>query len=67
MEDLAPDITRQRLLIEGYFDIGVDATVIADYLHALAAALDLRTYGEPTIFAPVKAVPRTRVTTPSSR
>jgi hypothetical protein len=37
MEDLAPDITRQRLLIEGYFDIGVDATVIADYLHALAA------------------------------
>lgn len=52
MEDLAPDITRQRLLIEGYFEIDVDAAIITDYLHTLAAALDLRTYGEPTIFAP---------------
>lgn len=52
MEDLAPDITRQRLLIEGYFELDVDATVITEYLHALPAALDLRTYGEPTIFAP---------------
>lgn len=52
MEDLAPDITRQRLLIEGYFERDVDAAVISEYLHGLPAALDLRTYGEPTVFAP---------------
>lgn len=52
MEDLAPDITRQRLLVEGYFSTDVDDTVIVEYLRELAAALHLRTYGEPTIFAP---------------
>jgi S-adenosylmethionine decarboxylase len=52
MEDLAPDITRQRLLLEGYFTIDVDETVITRYFEELTAALSLRVYGAPTIFAP---------------
>ena len=52
MEDLAPDITRQRLLIEGFFSIDVDEAVITDYFEQLTAALSLRAYGEPTIFSP---------------
>lgn len=52
MEDLAPDILRQRLLIEGYFTIDVDEAVITRYFEELTAALSLRVYGAPTIFAP---------------
>jgi len=51
--DLAPDIVRQRLLIEGYWmRPDVDAGTIRDYLLALAAHLDLRTYGEPVVYSP---------------
>jgi len=52
LRDLAPDIFRQRLLIEGFFTRPVDEPVIRDYLLGLAAHLGLRTYGEPVIFAP---------------
>ena len=49
MRDLAPDITRQRLLIEGYYSIDVNEETITEYLSGLARALHLRTYGDPTI------------------
>src|SRR5262245_60787209 len=52
MQDLAPDIGRQRLLIEGYFTIDVDEGAIERYFDALTTALELRTYAAPTIFAP---------------
>jgi S-adenosylmethionine decarboxylase len=52
MRDLAPDITRQRLLLEGYFTIDPDEASIRRFLVELPAALGLRTYGEPTVFAP---------------
>jgi S-adenosylmethionine decarboxylase len=52
VKDLAPDIVRQRLLIEGFFGIDVDEDVIRDFFGRLTAALALRTYGAPTIFAP---------------
>jgi len=52
MRDLAPGITRQRLLIEGFYDIEVDEATIRRFLSELPASLTLRTYGEPTIFAP---------------
>jgi len=52
MEDLAPDILRQRLLIEGYYTIAVDEAAIASYFETLTAELSLRAYGAPTIFAP---------------
>lgn len=49
---LAPEIFRQRLLVEGYFERAVDQAVIRGYLLEVAAALGLRTYGEPVVFAP---------------
>ena len=50
--DLAPGIVRQRLLLEGYWSVEVDAEAIRRLLLDLAAHLDLRTYGEPVVFAP---------------
>ncbi len=52
MRDIAPDITRQRLLIEGLYGIDLDEPKVEAYLHGLAAHLDLRTYGRGAIFAP---------------
>ena len=49
---IAPEIFRQRLLIEGFFDREVDRQVIADYPLGIAAHLELRTYGEPVVYAP---------------
>jgi len=52
MKDLAPTITRQRLLIEGYYTIHVDGAAVETYLLQIAARLGLRTYGTPIIHAP---------------
>jgi len=52
MHDLAPDILRQRLLIEGYFDRDVDEETIRGFFSALTEGMALRAYGAPTIFAP---------------
>lgn len=52
MRDLAPEITRQRLLVEGFYIIEVDEAVIRDFLQKLPASLGLRTYGDATVFAP---------------
>ncbi len=52
MRDLAPEITRQRLLLEGYYTIEVDESRVQGYLEGLAAHLGLRGYGRPAIFAP---------------
>jgi hypothetical protein len=52
MRDLAPDIVRQRLLIEGYFSANVDEAVIRDFFAGITEELGLRTYGKPTIHAP---------------
>jgi len=50
--DLAPDILRQRLLIEGYFTAHVDRDAVEGYLTGIAAALQLRTYGAPIVHDP---------------
>lgn len=55
MRDLAPDITRQRLLIEGHFQASIDAAAVSRYLVELAAHLELRTYGAPIVHAPAGA------------
>src|SRR3989338_4246452 len=52
MKDLAPYITRQRLLIEGFYTIKVDREVIRGYFKKVARHLNLRVYGEPIIFSP---------------
>jgi S-adenosylmethionine decarboxylase len=52
MKDLAPHITRQRLLIEGFYKINVDEKVIKDFYKKLTKSLELRTYAKPTIHSP---------------
>ena len=52
MKNLAPEIFRQRLLIEGYYSEEVTRESLAGYLAGIAAHLGLRAYGEPAIFSP---------------
>jgi S-adenosylmethionine decarboxylase len=52
MRDLAPDIVRQRILIEGFFTIGMSEDVIRDFFGHITKRLDLRTYDVPVVFAP---------------
>lgn len=52
MRDLAPDIIRQRLLVEGFYTRPVDEDVVRRFLRDLPAALDLRAYGETVVHAP---------------
>jgi hypothetical protein len=56
MRDLAPDIFRQRMLIEGFYTIEVDREVLKTYLLGIAEALNLRAYGEPVIFSPASGM-----------
>lgn len=52
MKKLAPQIFRQRLLIEGFYKILVDKKVIKIYFTEITKALQLRMYGEPIVFSP---------------
>lgn len=52
MKDLAPDIVRQRLLIEGYYSTSVDRAAVETYLLDIAKHLNLRTYARPIVHAP---------------
>src|SRR5882724_36535 len=56
MKNIAPDIFRQRLLMEAFYTIVVTRENLATYLVSLAEHLKLRTYGEPTIFSPASGV-----------
>jgi len=51
MKNLAPKITRQRLLIEGFFQIKVDEKIIKEFFKKITKELKLRVYGKPTIHA----------------
>ena len=52
MKDLAPDIVRQRLLIEGFYTAAIDKAAVEKYLVDVAAHLGLRTYGAPIVHSP---------------
>ncbi len=52
MKNLAPEIFRQRLLLEGYYTIEVTRQSLAAFLTGIAAHLGLRAYGEAAIFSP---------------
>lgn len=58
MRNLAPDIFRQRLLIEGYYAGEVTADRVREYLLGIAAHLELRTYAEPIVFSPASGMGR---------
>ena len=52
MENIAPDIYRQRLLIEGFYTIELSRDKVEEFLLSLAEALGLRTYGTPVVYSP---------------
>ncbi|OIO58631.1 MAG: hypothetical protein COZ46_06185 [Verrucomicrobia bacterium CG_4_10_14_3_um_filter_43_23] len=52
MRKLAPEIYRQRLLIEGYYTETVTREFLDQYLRDLAGFLNLRLYADPIIFSP---------------
>lgn len=49
LTNIAPDIFRKRLLIEGYFNITVTEGSIKKFFSHITTELQLRTYGEPII------------------
>ena len=49
LTNIAPDIFRKRLLVEGYFHSEMAESVLRDYFQHITAALGLRTYGDPII------------------
>ncbi len=52
VRDIAPEIFRQRLLVEGRFGCKLDAAAVSRFMVDLAGALGLRTYGEPIVHSP---------------
>ena len=52
MAKFAPQITRQRLLIEGYYSAKVGRKQLSDYFRAITLQLKLKMYCKPIIFSP---------------
>ena len=51
MKNIAPDIFRKRLLIEGYYNIVVTEETIKKFFYYITDNLALRTYGDPIVHA----------------
>jgi hypothetical protein len=49
MKNIAPDIFRKRLLIEGHYNIVVTEETIKKFFYYITDNLSLRTYGAPVI------------------
>lgn len=49
LTNIAPEIFRKRLLVEGYFNVNVTEEGLRGYFSRITSELGLRTYGEPTI------------------
>jgi hypothetical protein len=49
LTNIALDIFRKRLLIEGYFQSDMAESVLRDYFRHIASEVGLRTYGDPII------------------
>ena len=49
MKKIAPHITRQRLVIEGFFDRQVVRKDITSFFEGITKELGLRVYGKPSI------------------
>ncbi|MCX6798108.1 MAG: S-adenosylmethionine decarboxylase [Candidatus Falkowbacteria bacterium] len=52
MKNLAPNIIRQRFLLEGFYQKEIDVQAIKDYFQTITDSLELKMYGEPIIFSP---------------
>ena len=46
---IAPEVFRKRLLIEGYFGVKIDSSLLESFFSHITSELGLRTYGDPII------------------
>jgi hypothetical protein len=51
MNNIALDIFRKRLLIDGFYSIEITEQTIKEYFSFITDELSLRTYGEPIVHA----------------
>ena len=51
MKNLVPKITRQRLVIEGFFEININRKTIIKFFNEVTRNLNLRIYGKPIIYS----------------
>lgn len=49
LTNIAPEVFRKRLLVEGYFGVEVTEDSLREYFSRITEGLRLRTYGEPII------------------
>ena len=49
LTNIAPDIFRKRLLVEGYFNVEMTEDGLRNYFSRITSELGLRTYDEPII------------------
>ena len=56
MKNIAPEIFRKRLLVEGFYTITASKEKVSEYLISLAKHLDLRIYGDPIVFSPASGM-----------
>jgi len=49
MENLAPDLKRKRLVIEGFYERSMDNELIREYLNKIAKELGFEITGEPVV------------------
>jgi len=49
MKNIAPDIYRKRLLLEGYFTIEIAAATLHEFFSFITSSLNLKTYGAPIV------------------
>jgi S-adenosylmethionine decarboxylase len=49
LTNIAPEVFRKRLLVEGYFSVEVTEDSLKGYFSRITSGLGLRTYGEPII------------------
>jgi len=52
MRNLAPDVFRQRLLIEATYERAIDKRDVEEFLRELPRQLGLRIYSEPVVYSP---------------
>jgi S-adenosylmethionine decarboxylase len=52
MKDLEPSIYRQRIVLEGHYEIDADGETIRDYLHRLSEILEMRIFSGPYSWPP---------------
>jgi len=52
MRDLAPQVFRQRLIVEAIYARELDAEVVEEFLLGLAGEMGLKVYGKPLVHSP---------------